>query len=61
MVVGPRDAAALLGEGKDKTYARIRSGELPSWTDGRNRRIDVADIRALIERKKAEAQSGGAR
>jgi len=52
----------MLGEGKDKTYARLlpRDGsppELPSWLDGRNRRIDVADVEALIERKKAAAQS----
>jgi len=56
-VVGPNEAAALLNESRDKTYGKLRSGELPSYLDGRLRRIRVADIDALIERRLAAAQS----
>lgn len=55
-VVGPREAARLLNEGINKIYNKINSGELPSYLDGRLRRIPVAAIDALIARKLQEGR-----
>lgn len=49
------EAAQRLGLGKTKVYEFVMSGELPSLTVGRARRVDAKDLERFIE-----AQKGGA-
>jgi excisionase family DNA binding protein len=42
LAVPPRDACRLLSIGMSRLYDLMRSGELPSYWDGRSRRITVA-------------------
>jgi len=51
--VGPIEPTELLNESFDKTCDKIKGGDLPSYMDDRLRRIRVADIDALIERRLA--------
>ena len=50
LVVTPRQACVLLGIGNSRLYQLLTSGELPSYQEGRGRRITMASIRARIER-----------
>ena len=50
LAVGPDDAARMLGTCRSRVYQLMKSGELPSYKDGRLRRILVADIEARIAR-----------
>jgi excisionase family DNA binding protein len=52
-------AARLLGIGRSKLYQLTAQGELPSVHFGRTARWLVADIDALIERKRLASTSPG--
>ena len=41
-----------LGLGRTKAYEMLRSGEIPSYTIGRIRRIRRRDVEAWLERNK---------
>jgi excisionase family DNA binding protein len=57
LVVRPRQAFRLLDCGSAKGYELINSGELPSYKEGRARKIPVWAIREYIKRRvAAEAQ-----
>jgi len=51
LVVSPRGAEQLLGISKTTLYELLNRGELESFTLGRSRKITLASIRALIERR----------
>jgi excisionase family DNA binding protein len=51
LVVSPRRAEQLLGISKTTLYELLGRGELESFTLGKSRKITVASIRALIERR----------
>jgi hypothetical protein len=51
LVVSPGIAARKLNESRNRIYERINSGELESYKDGGARKITMASIRALIQRK----------
>ena len=51
MVVPPRRAEQMLCVSHRKLYELLRDGELKSFTIGRGRRITMASITALIERR----------
>ena len=57
LAVPPRDACRLLSIGQSRLYALMRSGELPSYWDGRARRITVAAIHDYIARRLADADT----
>jgi excisionase family DNA binding protein len=59
LAVPPREACRLLSLGISRIYALMRTGELASYGDGRARRITVASIYGYIERRLADADSGG--
>lgn len=54
LVVSPRRAEQLLGISKTTLYELLNRGELESFTLGKSRKITLASIRALIERRVAE-------
>ena len=56
LVVSPRRAEQLLGISKTTLYELLGRGELESFTLGKSRKITVASIRALIERRIAEPE-----
>lgn len=47
------EAARMIGFGITKMDELLKSGEIPSFLIGRNRMIEVAEIRKWIERQKA--------
>ncbi|MFE2183292.1 helix-turn-helix domain-containing protein [Streptomyces sp. NPDC059455] len=49
------EAMTFLRLGRDKIYDLIRSGALPSYTEGRARRIPVESARAYIQNKIKES------
>jgi hypothetical protein len=57
LVCNVRTAEVLLGEGKDRIYALIRSGEIESYLDGSSRKISVASIKARVARKLAASKN----
>jgi excisionase family DNA binding protein len=54
LVVSPRRAEQLLGISKTTLYELLGRGEIKSFTLGKSRKITLASIRALIERRVAE-------
>ncbi len=59
LAVNPAQAAQLIGVTRSTIYLLIASGELPSFTVGRARRIRISDIDEWITRRiAAEASSG---
>jgi hypothetical protein len=58
LVVSPRRAMHMLDCGNTRLYELIKSKELDSYLDGRARKITVASIRALVERRLALAGRG---
>jgi excisionase family DNA binding protein len=55
ITVTPADAAQLLGIGRTPLFALLRDGTLPSFTLGRKRLIQYADLKALPERLASES------
>lgn len=47
------EAAERLGLSRSKLYLLIADGELPTVRIGRARRIDLADLRAYVDRHRA--------
>ena len=45
------EAARLLGLGRSKVYELVRSGEIPSITIGRSRRVPVNELRRWTEER----------
>ena len=56
LAVAPRDACRLLSIGQSRLYALMRTGELPSYWDGRARRITMAALQEYVARRIAEAE-----
>jgi hypothetical protein len=54
LVVSPHRAEQLLGISKTTLYELLGRDELESFTLGKSRKITIASIRALIERRVAE-------
>ena len=54
LVVSPQRAQRLLEIGHTRLYELMGSGELESYTEGKSRRITVASIKKLIERRLAQ-------
>jgi excisionase family DNA binding protein len=48
------DAADRLSLGRAKTWQLVMSGEIPSLTIGRSRRIPAAALREWVERRQAD-------
>ena len=57
LVVSPRVAMRMLGCARATLYALLRRGELQSYSEGTARKIVVASIHALIQRRVAAAAS----
>jgi len=57
LVVGPAVATALLDCGFDKLYELIDADELESYLEGARRKITLASIERLVQRRLA-ARSG---
>ena len=57
LAVPPRDACRLLSIGMSRLYRLMRSGELPSYWDGRARRITVASIHDYVAQRLADANT----
>jgi hypothetical protein len=57
LVVKPKTAWEMLSCSNAHGYHLLNSGELESFHDGRSRKITVASIKALIERKLAESRA----
>ena len=55
LAVPPRDACRLLSISTTRLYELLRSGALPSYWDGRSRRITVAAIHQYIAGRIADA------
>ncbi|MFI0769925.1 helix-turn-helix domain-containing protein [Streptomyces sp. NPDC021218] len=55
LVLTVDEATAVLRVGRDKIYDLIRSGALPSYTEGRARRIPVESARAYVQNKLKES------
>jgi excisionase family DNA binding protein len=51
LLVGVREAATLLGLGRDATYQLIRDGRLRSVSVGRKRLIPRQECQSFIERE----------
>ena len=60
LVASPNTAMRLLDCTRDKLYQFINSGELESYNEGRSRKIIVASIHALVERRLAAARASRA-
>lgn len=45
LLIGVREAAQILGIGRDSTYRLVREGEIPSILIGRRRYIPRAELR----------------
>jgi hypothetical protein len=50
LAVSPRVTSVLLNIGLSKTYELIRSNELESYLDGKNRKVTMRSIKARIAR-----------
>jgi excisionase family DNA binding protein len=59
LAVPPAVAAHMLGLGLSHTYKLMRTGELQSYEEGRARRVTVASIHKLIERRLRESAATG--
>ena len=59
LLIRPEEAARLLAVGRTRLYAMLQSGELPSITIGRSRRILRADLEGWVANL-AETGSAGA-
>ena len=57
LLVTAEVAGHLLGVGRTTIYELLESGDLPSVYFGRSRRIPVAAIQALIDRRLAQASA----
>ncbi|GGK98955.1 hypothetical protein Ppa06_67130 [Planomonospora parontospora subsp. parontospora] len=57
-ILHPRDAARVLGIGRDKVFRLLRSGQLRSYRDGRLYLVPAEAIEEYISRKMAEADAG---
>jgi hypothetical protein len=53
LVVGMAKAKALLDTGTDSIYNLIKTGQLDSYLEGRRRKITVASIERLIQKRLA--------
>lgn len=53
LLVRREEAARMIGFRLTKLDELLRSGEIPSFLIGRNRVIEVAEIKRWIERQKA--------
>ncbi len=54
-VLSPEELGTLLGCGRTTAYALLRSGEIPSFTIGRLRRVRRQDAEGYIETRIAQA------
>ena len=52
-----KDVAALIRQSPAKVAVLVYSGDIPSLKIGRSRRVDPADLRQWIARRKAEEES----
>jgi excisionase family DNA binding protein len=59
LAVPPIQAAHMLGLGLSHTYKLMRTGQLQSYEEGRARRVTVASIHKLIERRLRESAVTG--
>jgi hypothetical protein len=57
LVASPNTAMRLLDCSRESLYRLIKSGDLESYCEGRSRKIIVASIHALIERRLAAARA----
>ena len=55
-VMTPEQLAHYLGCGRTHAYAILRSGDIPSFTIGRLRRVRRVDVDRYVERRLREAQ-----
>jgi hypothetical protein len=58
LVVGMAKAKALLDTGTDSLYDLIKTGELDSYLEGRRRKITMASIERLIQKRLAANGAG---
>ena len=56
LAVSVRDAAAMIGLGRDVTYRLILGGDIPSFKVGARRLVPVASLRQDVERRTAETE-----
>lgn len=59
MLLRPEEAAEALGIGRSKTYAMLRSGELPVIYLGRSLRVPVVKLQEWINERAAAGQGDG--
>jgi excisionase family DNA binding protein len=57
LVASPNTAMRLLDCSRESLYRLINSGELESYCEGRSRKIIVASIHALVERRLTAARA----
>jgi excisionase family DNA binding protein len=57
LVASPNTAMRLLDCSRESLYRLLKSGELESYCEGRSRKIIVASIHALVERRLAAARA----
>jgi excisionase family DNA binding protein len=55
LLLRPEQAAQELGISRSKLYAMLATGELPSITIGRSRRVVAADLSAWVEQQREAA------
>jgi excisionase family DNA binding protein len=60
LLVGPRDAAEIVGIGRDRMYRLVADGRIRSVALGRKRLIPRQELDAWIARE-IEANGGGGR
>ena len=48
LLLRPNEAAEVLGLGRSKTYELLASGDLPSVTVGKSRRVPLEALRAWV-------------
>ena len=58
LAVSPSEACRLLSLSTSRLYQLMRAGELPSYRDGRARRITMTAIQSYIARRVADAGNG---
>ncbi len=54
ITLSPEEAAWILGYGITQTYRLLRSGEIPSFRNGRFWRVRRVDVDRFIEKRLAE-------
>jgi excisionase family DNA binding protein len=59
LLVTPEEAARRLSLGRTTVYELMASGELPSVTIGRCRRVPVSSLHSFVARLAANATAGG--